>query len=58
MQYVLFPVLGKMGITARLSIIRPGYVPRGGGIIEVGLEPMKQRIKPISLVGQGNVEWD
>ena len=30
MQYVLFPVLERMGITARLSIIRPGYVRRGG----------------------------
>jgi RNA 3'-terminal phosphate cyclase (ATP) len=55
MQYVLFPVLNKMGITARLSIIRPGYVPRGGGTIEVELEPVRERIKPIRLVGQGNV---
>jgi len=29
MQYVLFPILNKMGITAKLSVIRPGYVPRG-----------------------------
>jgi len=55
MRYVLFPVLNKMGITARLSIIRPGYVPRGGGIIEVELEPMAGKIKPISLVSQGDV---
>lgn len=27
MQYVLFPVLGKMGITAKLSIIRPATSP-------------------------------
>ena len=55
MQYVLFPVLNKMGIAARLSIIRPGYVPRGGGIIEVELEPMAGKIKPISLVSRGDV---
>ncbi len=55
MQYVLFPLLNKMGITARLSIIRPGYVPRGGGIIEIALEPVRGRIKPIRLVRQGNV---
>lgn len=55
MQYVLFPVLNKMGITARLSIIRPGYVPRGGGIIEVELEPMAGKIKPVSLVSRGDV---
>ena len=55
MQYVLFPVLGKMGITAKLSIIRPGYVPRGGGIIEVTVEPMTGKIKPIRLLNQGAV---
>ncbi len=55
MQYVLFPLLNKMGITVRLSIIRPGYVPRGGGIIEVELEPVRERIKPVNLVRQGNV---
>ena len=55
LQNVLFPMLEKMGITARLSIIRPGYVPRGGGIIEVGVEPVTGRIKPIRLVGQGDV---
>ncbi len=55
MQYVLFPLLNKMGITARLSIIRPGYVPRGGGTIEVELEPVRKRIKPVKLVRQGNV---
>jgi len=55
MQYVLFPVLNRMGITARLNIIRPGYVPRGGGIIEVALEPVRGKIKPIRLVSQENV---
>ena len=55
MQYVLFPVLGKMGITARLSIVRPGYVPRGGGIIQVEIEPVTGKIKPIRLSSQGDV---
>ena len=55
MQYVLFPVLKSMGITTELNIIRPGYVPRGGGIIEVAVEPVKGKIKPITLPSQGNV---
>ncbi len=55
MQYVLFPMLKRMGITARLSIIRPGYVPRGGGIIQVEIEPVTGKIKPIRLSSQGNV---
>jgi len=55
MQYVLFPMLKRMGITARLSIIRPGYVPRGGGIIQVEIEPVTGKIKPIRLSSQGQV---
>ena len=55
MQYVFFPVLSKMGINARLSIIRPGYVPRGGGVVEVTVEPLRGKIKPISLLSQGDV---
>ena len=55
MQYVLLPVLNKMGITAELSIIRPGYVPSGGGIIQVEVEPVTGKIKPIRLPGQGDV---
>lgn len=55
MQYVFFPVLSKMGINARLSIIRPGYVPRGGGVVEVAVEPVRGKIKPISLLSQGDV---
>ncbi len=55
MQSVFFSVLNKMGINAKLSIIRPGYVPRGGGVIEVTVEPVTGKIKPISLLSQGDV---
>lgn len=55
MQNVLLPVLKEMGINAKLSIIRPGYVPNGGGIIEVAVEPVKGKIKPIKLPNQGDV---
>jgi len=55
MQYIFFPVLSQMGINARLSIIRPGYVPRGGGVVEVTVGPVRGKIKPISLLSQGDV---
>jgi len=55
MQYVFFSLLQRMGIAAKLSIIRPGYVPRGGGIIQVAVEPVTGKIKPISLPSQGEV---
>ncbi|MBI2848168.1 MAG: RNA 3'-phosphate cyclase [Chloroflexi bacterium] len=55
MQNVLFPVLSKMGIEAKLEIIRPGYVPTGGGIIEVRITPMRDAIKPLTLLKQGKI---
>ena len=57
MQYVLLPALGKMGITAELKVTRPGYVPTGGGIIEVKIEPVGSAgIKPLLLLKQGRVK--
>jgi len=55
MQKVLFPMLSQMGVTAELDIIRPGYVPRADGVIEVRVEPVAGKIKPISLLSQGEV---
>ena len=52
MKYVLFPMLNRMGITVKLDIIRPGYVPRGDGVIEVAVEPVRGKIKPIQLLNQ------
>jgi len=56
MQYVLFPNLGKLGIKAELEVIRPGYVPRGGGIIQVSIKPVSGGLKPLSLLKQGKVK--
>jgi len=55
-QHVFFPALARMGIQATLEIVRPGYVPRGGGIIEVNIEPMAKGIEPLRLVEPGKVK--
>jgi RNA 3'-terminal phosphate cyclase (ATP) len=54
MKFVLLPLLEKMGIEARLEIIRPGYVPKGGGIIQIEVEPV-EKLKPINLIEQGKI---
>jgi RNA 3'-terminal phosphate cyclase (ATP) len=54
MKFVLLPLLNKMGVQARLEIIRPGYVPRGGGIIEIEVEPVR-KLKPLNLTEQGGI---
>ena len=54
MKFVLLPLLRQMGIQAKLEIIRPGYVPKGGGSIEIKVEPVK-KLKPLSLIEQGDI---
>ncbi len=54
MKFVLLPILEQLGIQAELEIVRPGYVPRGGGIIEIEVEPVK-KLKPLNLTEQGRI---
>jgi RNA 3'-terminal phosphate cyclase (ATP) len=54
MKFVLLPLLKQMGIQAELEIIRPGYVPKGGGIIKIEVEPI-EKLKPINLIEQGKI---
>jgi RNA 3'-terminal phosphate cyclase (ATP) len=54
MKFVLLPLLERMGLRAELDIIRPGYVPRGGGIMEIRVEPAG-KLKPLNLIEQGEI---
>jgi len=53
-QFVLLPLLERMGVQAGLDIIRPGYVPKGGGVIEIRVEPVA-KLRPIELSEQGQI---
>lgn len=50
LQHALLPLLRAMGLQARLSIVRPGYVPSGGGLIEIAVQPVEGALKPLQLV--------
>jgi len=56
MQYVLFPTLRKMGISAELEVKQPGYVPQGKGVIQVRVKPLEARLSPLLLLEQGKVK--
>lgn len=56
MREVLFPLLGQMGAAARLDIVRPGYVPRGGGELSVSVEPLKSPLKPLDRTERGEIK--
>ena len=55
MQYVLVPTLKRMGVTMRVSVIRSGYYPKGGGVISFEVHPVDGKLKPITMLEQGKV---
>jgi RNA 3'-terminal phosphate cyclase (ATP) len=52
-KYVLLRILETMGIHVDIKIIRPGYVPKGNGRIEVKVSPIRKIIKPLIRVDRG-----
>ena len=55
MRQVLLPVLRSMGADVELDIIRPGYVPKGGGRLQMTVKPLSAALKPLRKTEQGNV---
>jgi RNA 3'-terminal phosphate cyclase (ATP) len=51
-QHALLPLLRWMGLNADLRILRPGYAPSGGGVIELSVEPVGSQLTPLRLMKQ------
>jgi len=51
-QHALLPLLARMGLVAELEVVRPGYVPKGGGIIEMRVQPVRGKLRPLRLPEQ------
>jgi RNA 3'-terminal phosphate cyclase (ATP) len=54
MEHVLFPVLREMGLSVDIRMIKPGYLPKGGGMIEVSVRPA-ERLSPVIKNRRGKV---
>jgi RNA 3'-terminal phosphate cyclase (ATP) len=46
--------LEKMGFRLRLRLVRPGFYPRGGGQVEVHLQPCEE-VRPLRIIERGEV---
>jgi len=53
LQHALLPLLRRMGLHADLRIVRPGYVPRGGGSLALTVEPVHGSLRPLGLRERG-----
>ncbi|MGB3111841.1 MAG: RNA 3'-terminal phosphate cyclase, partial [Candidatus Omnitrophota bacterium] len=54
-KYVLTNLLRRFSVWADIEIIKPGYVPTGGGIVEVKVKPITGKLKPLRLSEQGKI---
>ncbi len=54
-KHALLPLVGRMGLRAELEVVRPGYVPTGGGLIELRVWPTAGPLKPLTLTNPGRV---
>lgn len=55
-QHALLPLLREMGLAADAVMLRPGYVPQGGGALRLRVSPVQGRIRPIVLDRPGEVQ--
>ncbi len=55
MQKVLLPLLQRMGADVTPDMLRPGYVPKGGGTLRVVVSPIRSPLKPLRMAEQGAV---
>jgi len=55
MQRVLAPLVRSMGADLSLDVIRPGYVPGGGGVIEMTVIPGRAGLDGLVLGAAGRV---
>ena len=56
LEYVLLPLLGRMGIKAAVRMDRPGYVPTGGGILCLDVTPVRNVLEALVFDKPGTVE--
>lgn len=56
LQQVLLPLLRRMGLEAEAEMGRPGYVPRGDGILHLTVHPLRQPLRSLSLQESGVVK--
>jgi len=56
LQHAVLPLVRRMGIAATLTMERPGYVPRGGGILHLTVHPVRHGLQRLVLEEPGAVE--
>jgi RNA 3'-terminal phosphate cyclase (ATP) len=55
LQHVLLPLLERMGVVASSRVLRPGYVPGGGGVLELSVQPCSRPLAALEMMDAGTM---
>jgi RNA 3'-terminal phosphate cyclase (ATP) len=55
LREVLAALLRRMGVEIDVTVVRPGYVPGGAGILQIAVTPAKRGLTGVTLVDPGDV---
>ena len=55
LQHVMLPLLHRMGLEVELVMERPGYVPRGEGIVRLAVQPVRKPLRHLRIQEPGTV---
>jgi len=53
MQHALIPLVRRMGCEITLKMLRPGYVPKGQGRIQLDVRPVTSTLDPLRMTEPG-----
>lgn len=56
LQHVILPLLQRMGLHVEVEMGRPGYVPRGEGILHLSVKPVVRALRSLQLEQAGALE--
>ncbi len=56
LQHALLPLLARMGATVRAEMVRPGYVPSGGGVLRLEVVPASGPLRPLVATQRGDLQ--
>ncbi len=54
LNQAFLPLINRMGPSIKASLIRPGYVPAGGGELDITIQPTS-RLRPLNILQRGKV---
>jgi RNA 3'-terminal phosphate cyclase (ATP) len=56
LQHTLLPLLARMGATVCVEMVRPGYVPSGGGVLRLEVVGARGPLRPLLAEQRGGVQ--